>query len=121
MLGVFAGRGVHVLEEALSRADQREPDALHDARVTQRERRRRNPADDDHDHREREDGKADPTVVVASGVDVVEVVAQAGGEHEEDVHHDEDQEPDEHEEMQRACGLDAEHPTDPLEPGRQRR
>ena len=46
---------------------------------------------------------------------------QPGGEHERDVNHDEHQEPDEHEEVQRSCGLDAEHPADPLEPCRERR
>ena len=115
------GVAVHVLEQPLRRADQREPDPLHHARVTQRERRRRDPADDAHHHRRREDREADPAVVVAGGVDVVEVVQQPGGEHERDVHDDEDQEPDQHQKVQGARGLDAEHLADPLEAGRQRR
>ena len=71
-----------MFEQPLNRPDQREPDTLHDTRVSQRERRGRNPADNEHDHREREDGKADPTVVVAPAVDVIEVRAQTGREHE---------------------------------------
>ena len=72
-----------------------------------------------HDHRRREDREANPTVVVAGGIDVVEVVEQSGREHERDVTHDEHEEPDEHEEMQRSCRLDAEHLADPLEAGRE--
>ena len=70
------GRGVDVLEQPLGRADQRVADPLHDPRVAQGERRRRDPADDDDDHRRGEDPEADPAVVVAAGVDVVEVAQQ---------------------------------------------
>jgi hypothetical protein len=49
---------------------------------------------------------------------VVEVGQQAGREHHRRVDHDEDQEPDEHEEVQRARDLDAEGLADPLEPRR---
>ena len=66
-----------MLEQTLHRADQREPDALHHPRMTQRERRCGDPADDDDDHRRREDPEADPAVVVAARVDVVEVAQQA--------------------------------------------
>ena len=51
-------------------------------------------------HRRGEHREADPTVVVAGGVDVVEVVEQPGREHERDVHDDEHEEPDQHEEVQ---------------------
>ena len=100
LLGVLTRCRVHMFEEPLSRADQREADPLHDARMTQRERRRRDPADDAQDHRCRENSEADPTVVVAAGVDVVEVVEQPGGEHERHVHDDEPEEPDQHHEVQ---------------------
>ena len=46
-----AGRRIDVFEQPLNRPDQREPDTLHDTRVSQRERRGRNPADNEHDHR----------------------------------------------------------------------
>jgi hypothetical protein len=75
-LGVRAGLRIQMLEHALGRSDQRKRDALHDARVPQRERRCRKPAGRDQDHRQRENGKADPAVVVASCIDVVEVVEQ---------------------------------------------
>ncbi len=108
-----------MLEQALGRADEGEADALHDSWVPKRERRGRDPSDDDHDHRRGEDPEADPTAVVAPGVHVVEVVEQAGREHQRDVDDDEEHEPDHHEEVQRARRLDAEHLADALEASRQ--
>ena len=57
-----------------------------------------------------------PTQVSSSrlGVHVVEVAQGAGGEHERDVHDDEQQEPDHHQEVQRPRHLDAEHRADHL-------
>jgi len=81
----------------------------------------RDPPHDDHDHGYREDPEADPTAVGPAGVDVVEIAQQAGGEHQCDVDDDEQQEPDQHEEVQRTRRLDAQHRADPPIPGRQRR
>ena len=87
---VLAGRRIDVFEQPLGRPDQPESEALHDARVPQRERRSRNPADNHHDHHQREDRKADPTVVIACREDVVEVRTQTRREHQRDVRHDEE-------------------------------
>jgi len=121
LLAVLPRLGVDVLEEVLERTDDRLSDPLHDARVADGERRGGDPPDDDHHHRCGEEPEPHPTAVVASAVDMVEVDQQAGGEHEGHVKHDEDQEPGEHEEVQRACRLDAEDPADPLEACRERR
>ena len=110
-----------MLEEALRGADQREADALHDARMAQRERCRRDPADDDTTIDAAKTVKPIQLSSLRAGIDVVEVVEQPGGEHKGDVDHDEQQEPDQHQEMQGSCRLDAEHPADPLEAGGQGR
>jgi hypothetical protein len=93
LLGVLARGCVHVLEQALHRADQREADTLHQPGVAQGERGGGDPADDHHDHRGREDPQTSPALPVLCGVDVVEVAQQPRGERQGDVHHDEQQEP----------------------------
>ena len=117
----WPGLGVEVFEQVLQRPDDRLAGALHDARVADREGGGGDPADDDDHHRRGEQPKPDPAVIVSSRVDVVEVDQNAGGEHQRHVDHDEDQEPDQHQEMHRASDLDTEDLADPLEPRRQRR
>ena len=89
-----------MLEEVLERSDDRLAGALHDPRVADGERCGGNPSDDDDHHRRGEEPEPDPAVVGSPGVDMVEVDQQPRGEHEGHVDHDEDQEPDEHEEVQ---------------------
>jgi hypothetical protein len=47
---VLTRLGIEMLEEVLNRSDDRLPDALHDSRVSQRERRRGRPAGDEDHH-----------------------------------------------------------------------
>ena len=116
ILGVLARFRVEMLEKPLHRPDEREPDPLHDPGVTQRERGGRDPADDDDHHRRGED-RTPPSSIRATGIDVVEVAQQPGGEHQRDVDDDEEQEPHQDQEMQRPGHLDAQHGADPPEPG----
>ena len=119
LLAVLAGFGVEVFEQVLERSDDCLADALHDPGVADGERCGGNPPGHDHDHRRAEEPEPGPAVAGSAGVDVVEVDQQARADHQGHVDHDEEQEPAGHEEMQRACGLDAEDCADPCEAGRQ--
>jgi hypothetical protein len=65
-LCVLARFGIELLEEVLERPDDPLPDALHDPRMAQRQRRSGGPAGDDDRDRGEKELEPEPAVIVAS-------------------------------------------------------